>query len=29
MADVNLTWSGVEVTVTDEYLDLTRGSVNM
>ena len=29
MADVNLTWSGVEVTVTDEYLDLTRVSVNM
>mgnify|MGYP000859105943 FL=1 len=29
MADVNLTWSGVEVTVTDDYLDLTRVSVNM
>ena len=29
MADINLTWSGVEVTVTDEYLDLTRVSVNM
>ena len=29
MADVNLSWSGVDVTVTDEYLDETRVSVRM
>ena len=29
MSEVRLSWSGVDVTVTDEYLDITRVSVNM
>jgi len=29
MSDIRLSWSGAEVTVTDEYLDITRVSVNM
>ena len=29
MSEVRLSWSGADVTVTDEYLDVTRVSVNM
>ena len=29
MSEVRLSWSGADVTVTDEYLDITRVSVNM
>ena len=29
MSDIRLSWSGADVTVTDEYLDITRVSVNM
>ena len=29
MSEIRLSWSGVDVTVTDEYLDITRFSVNM
>ena len=29
MSEQNLSWSGVNVTVTEEYLDLTRVSVSM
>ena len=29
MSEVSLSWSGADVTVTDEYLDVTRVSVNM
>ena len=29
MSEVRLSWSGADVTVTDEYLDVTRFSVNM
>ena len=29
MSEVRLSWSGADVTVTDEYLEITRFSVNM
>ena len=29
MSEIRLSWSGADVTVTDEYLDITRVSVNM
>ena len=29
MSDIRLSWSGADVTVTDEYLDITRVSVIM
>ena len=29
MSEVRLSWSGADVTVTDEYLDVPRVSVNM
>ena len=29
MSEVRLSWSGADVTVTDEYLDVTRVSINM
>ena len=29
MSEVRLSWSGADVTVTDEYLGITRVSVNM
>jgi len=29
MSEITLSWSGVDVTVTDEYLEETRVSVNM
>ena len=29
MSEVRHSWSGADVTVTDEYLDVTRVSVNM
>ena len=29
MSEIRLSWSGADVTVTDEYLDVTRVSVNM
>ena len=29
MSEIRLSWSGVDVTVTDEYLDITRVSINM
>ena len=29
MSEVRLSWSGADVTVTDEYFDVTRVSVNM
>ena len=29
MSEVRLSWSGADVTVPDEYLDVTRVSVNM
>ena len=29
MSEVRVSWSGADVTVTDEYLDITRVSVNM
>lgn len=29
MSDIRLSWSGADVTVTDEYLDITRVSINM
>ena len=29
MSEIRLSWSGADVTVTDEYLDITRVSINM
>ena len=29
MSEIRLSWSGADVTVTDEYLDETRVSINM
>ena len=29
MSEIRLSWSGANVTVTEEYLDETRVSVNM